>query len=58
MDLANKLGLSGDAAAAYDRDVIAVELEGPGKVAAKITADLTAKNLPVDEPKSAPNWLR
>jgi hypothetical protein len=47
--IANKLGLSGDAAAAYARDVIAVELEGPGKVAAKITADLTAKNLPVDE---------
>jgi len=47
--IANKLGLSGDAAAAYARDVIAAELEGPGKVAAKITADLTAKNLPVNE---------
>jgi hypothetical protein len=47
--IAGKLGLSGDAAAAYAKDVVAAEFEGPGAVAAKITADLKAKNLPVDE---------
>jgi len=47
--VADKLGLSGDAATAYARDIVAAELEGPGRVAAKITADLTAKNLPVNE---------
>ena len=47
--IAQKLGLSGDAATAYAKEVVAAEFEGPGAVAAKITADLTAKNLPVDE---------
>ena len=47
--VADKLGLSGDAAAAYAKEVVAAEFEGPGAVAAKITADLKAKNLPVDE---------
>jgi hypothetical protein len=47
--VAGKLGLSGDAAVAYAKEVVAAELEGPGRVAAKITADLRAKNLPVDE---------
>ena len=47
--VADKLGLSGDAAAAYARDVVAAEFEGPGRVAAKITSDLKAKSLPVDE---------
>jgi hypothetical protein len=48
--IAGKLGLTGDAAAAYAKEVVAAEFEGPGKVAEKITADLKAKNLPVDEP--------
>jgi hypothetical protein len=47
--VAGKLGMSGDAAAAYAKEVVAAEFEGPGRVAAKITADLKAKNLPVDE---------
>lgn len=47
--VAGKLGLSGDAAAAYAKDVVAAELEGPGRVAAKITADFKASNLPLDE---------
>jgi hypothetical protein len=47
--IAGKLGLSGDAATAYAKEVVAAEFEGPGAVAAKITADLKAKNLPVDE---------
>jgi hypothetical protein len=47
--VADKLGLSGDAASAYAKEVVAAELEGPGRVAAKITGDLRAKNLPVDE---------
>jgi len=48
--IAGKLGLTGDAATAYAKEVVAAEFEGPGAVAAKITADLKAKNLPVDEP--------
>jgi hypothetical protein len=48
--IAGQLGLTGDAAAAYAKEVVAAEFEGPGAVAAKITADLKAKNLPVDEP--------
>jgi hypothetical protein len=47
--VAAKLGLSGDAATAYAKEVVAAEFEGPGRVAAKITGDLKAKNLPVDE---------
>ena len=47
--VAAKLGLSGDAATAYAKEVVAAEFEGPGHVAAKIKADLTARNLPVDE---------
>ena len=48
--IAGQLGLTGDAAAAYAKEVVAAEFEGPGAVGAKITADLKAKNLPVDEP--------
>lgn len=48
--IAGQLGLTGDAASAYAKEVVAAEFEGPGAVAAKITADLKAKNLPVDEP--------
>lgn len=48
--IAGQLGLTGDAATAYAKEVVAAEFEGPGAVAAKITADLKAKNLPVDEP--------
>ncbi len=48
--IAGQLGLTGDAATAYAKEVVAAEYEGPGAVAAKITADLKAKNLPVDEP--------
>ena len=47
--VAGKLGLSGDAATAYARDVVAAEFDGPGKVAAKITGDLNARSIPVDE---------
>ena len=47
--VADKLGLSGEAATAYAKEVVAAEFEGPGRVAAKITADLKARNLPVDE---------
>ena len=48
--IAGQLGLTGEAATAYAKEVVAAEFEGPGAVAAKITADLKAKNLPVDEP--------
>src|SRR6185436_12768243 len=34
--VAGKLGLSGDAATAYAKEVVAAEFEGPGRVAAKI----------------------
>jgi hypothetical protein len=47
--VANKLGMSGEAASAYAKEIVATEFEGPGKVAARIKADLTARNIPVDE---------
>jgi hypothetical protein len=47
--IASKLGLSGDAATAYAKEVVAAEFDGPGAVAAKIKADLAAKNLPFNE---------
>ncbi len=47
--VADKLGLSGDAATAYAKEVVAAEFDGPGAVAAKIKSDFAAKGLPVDE---------
>jgi hypothetical protein len=45
---AEKLGIAGDAANAYARDVVAADLEQPGALY-KVLKDLTAKGSPVTE---------
>ena len=49
---AGQLGLEGDAAAAYAREVVAADFEeaGDGDVVRKVVGDLTAKGVPVSEP--------
>ena len=47
--VAEKLGMSGNAAAAYARDVVAAEFEGADGVIRKVSADLAAKGLAVNE---------
>jgi hypothetical protein len=46
---AEKLGITGDAAAAYAREVVAAEFEEAGGVPGKITADFAAKSVAVTE---------
>lgn len=47
--VAEKLGMSGNAAAAYARDVVAAEFEDADGVIRKVTGDLAAKGLTVNE---------
>ena len=47
--VAEKLGMSGNAPAAYATDVVAAEFEGPDGVIRKVTGDLAAKGLTVNE---------
>jgi hypothetical protein len=51
--VAEQLGLSGDAATAYAKDVVAADFEeaGDGDVIRKVTADLTAKGVAIAEPQ-------
>ena len=51
--VAEKLGLSGDAAAAYAREVVAADFEEPGDrdVVHKVTRDLSAKGIAMTEPQ-------
>jgi hypothetical protein len=48
---AGKLGISGDAANAYAREVVAAEFEGTGDagVVGKVTGDLAARNVAITE---------
>ncbi len=48
---AEKLGIKGDAASAYAKEVVAAEFDGTGDagVVQKILADLSAKNTPISE---------
>ena len=50
---AEKLGISGDAAAAYAKEVVASDFEeaGDADVLRKVLADLTAKGLAITEPE-------
>ena len=50
---AEKLGLSGDAAAAYAKEVVAADFEEPGHAALlrKVTTDLAAKGIAITEPQ-------
>jgi hypothetical protein len=46
---AEQLGVSGDAASAYAKDVVAADFDGPGGAARKVTADLAAKGVAIPE---------
>ena len=50
---AEKLGITGDAATAYAKDVVAADFEQPGEndVVHKVTRDLTAKGIAITEPQ-------
>ncbi len=50
---AEKLGMSGDAATAYAKDVVAADFEPPGEndVVHKVMRDLGAKGIAVTEPQ-------
>jgi hypothetical protein len=47
--VADQFGLSGDAASAYAREVVAAEFEGTDGVIRKVMGDLTAKSVAVTE---------
>jgi hypothetical protein len=51
--VAEQLGLAGDAANAYAREVVAADFEQPGDndVVHKVTRDLTAKGIAITEPQ-------
>ena len=51
--VAEKLGITGDAAAAYAREVVASDFEeaGDGDVLRKVSGDLTAKGVAMTEPQ-------
>src|SRR6266536_3398583 len=51
--VAEKLGITGDAAAAYAKEVVAADFEeaGDGDVVRKVMADLTAKGVALTEPQ-------
>ena len=53
MWVAEKLGMSGDAATAYAKEVVASDFEeaGDADVVRKVLADLTAKGVAVTEPQ-------
>jgi hypothetical protein len=47
--VADKLGISGDAANAYAREVVAADFDSAGGAAGKVTTDLAAKGVAVPE---------
>ena len=51
--VADKLGITGDAATAYAKEVIAADFEQPGDsdVVHKVMRDLAAKNIALTEPQ-------
>jgi hypothetical protein len=49
--VAEQIGLSGDAATAYAKQMVAAEFEGSGGAARKAAADLAAKGITVSEPQ-------
>src|SRR5258705_12311190 len=50
---AEKLGITGDAATAYAKEVVAADFEQPGEndVVHKVTRDLAAKGIAITEPQ-------
>jgi hypothetical protein len=53
MWVAEKLGITGDAATAYAKEVVAADFEeaGDGDVVRKVLGDLTAKGVAITEPQ-------
>jgi hypothetical protein len=53
MWVAEKLGITGDAATAYAKEVVAADFEeaGDGDVVRKVIGDLTAKGIAITEPQ-------
>jgi hypothetical protein len=51
--VAEQLGLSGDAAASYAKEVVAADFEQPGEkdMVHKVTRDLAAKGVSIGEPQ-------
>ncbi len=51
--VAEKLGITGDAAAAYAKEVVASDFEeaGDGDVVRKVSSDLSAKGMAMTEPQ-------
>jgi hypothetical protein len=49
--VAAQLGITGDAASAYAKQVVAADFDGAGHVARKVTTDLAAKGITVSEPE-------
>ena len=47
--VADKLSITGDAASAYAKQVVAADFDGPDGAARKVTADLAAKGVAVPE---------
>ena len=46
---AERQGMSGDAASAYAKEIVAADFDGPGGAVRKVAADLTAKGIPLSE---------
>jgi hypothetical protein len=49
--VADKLGMSGEQANAYAREVVAADFEEAGAVVRKVMGDLTAKGIALTEPQ-------
>jgi hypothetical protein len=49
--VAEQLGIAGDAASAYAKQVVAADFDGAGYVARKVTTDLAAKGITLSEPE-------
>ncbi len=49
--VAAQLGMTGDAASAYAKQVVAADFDGAGHVARKVTTDLAAKGITLSEPE-------
>jgi hypothetical protein len=49
--VAEQIGLSGDAAVAYAKDVVAADFDSTGGAALRVASDLAAKGITVSEPQ-------
>jgi hypothetical protein len=49
--VAEQLGIRGDAASAYAKQIVAADFDGAGHAARRVTADLAAKGITLSEPE-------